>query len=496
MPSRRRSRNKTISGNLTDLQKRLRYLEHRPSPSKLASKAVVTRNIAPFAVETDLIATANITTRTIANNAITEDKMDTNSVSSDQIQASAVGNTEIANGSITQNKLATDSVGTAQTISGSVIDDKIAGMSSSKLIGNVQDDQIEGLSGEKIIGGIDGNLIVNDSITSAKIADGAVTSAKIADGAVTISEIADGAVTSAKIGASAVTSEKIEIGAVTHPKIAASSVVGSAGSAVTGQVRNIQNFTIGEGDIFSGAVTSVKIATGAVTSAKIGDGAVTSAKIGASAVTFDKTSGFSNLLTTGTVSGTGISRNFSSSGNFRSIDISLNVGTGSNQLAIGNHTHAGGTAVASHTHPLPGTSYSIGGGSHGGHTTPLTGSHTHGVTVTGSTLSNTSTFKAKKEISDHAFDVTKLLTLKLKQYKYKNNYRSLQDGMNREWMYGYIAEEVQEAGIEEILGYDENGEVDSLQYGTLVTLAIELIKKQQNDIELLKEAIQRLEEKI
>jgi len=486
MPSRRRSRNKTISGNLTDLQKRLRYLEHRPSPSKLASKAVVTRNIAPFAVETDLIATANITTRTIANNAITEDKMDTNSVSSDQIQASAVGNTEIANGSITQNKLATDSVGTAQTISGSVIDDKIAGMSSSKLIGNVQDDQIEGLSGEKIIGGIDGNLIVNDSITSAKIADGAVTSAKI--------------------GASAVTSEKIEIGAVTHPKIAASSVVGSAGSAVTGQVRNIQNFTIGEGDIFSGAVTSVKIATGAVTSAKIGDGAVTSAKIGASAVTsakigasavtFDKTSGFSNLLTTGTVSGTGISRNFSSSGNFRSLDINISAGTGSNQLAIGNHTHAGGTSVASHTHPLPGTSYSIGGGSHGGHTTPLTGSHTHGVTVTGSTLSNTSTFKAKKEISDHAFDVTKLLTLKLKQYKYKNNYRSLQDGMNREWMYGYIAEEVQEAGIEEILGYDENGEVDSLQYGTLVTLAIELIKKQQNDIELLKEAIQRLEEKI
>jgi hypothetical protein len=118
------------------------------------------------------------------------------------------------------------------------------------------------------------------------------------------------------------------------------------------------------------------------------------------------------------------------------------------------------------------------------------------LTLSGNTLSNTSTLKAKKDIQDHLIDTKKILTLKLKKYKYKNEYRTLQDNLNREWMYGYIAEEVQEAGLEEILGYDSNGEVASLQYGTLVTLAIELIKEQQNDIDLLKEEIQRLKEKI
>ena len=45
MPSRRRSRNKSIAGNITDVQKRLRYLETRPAPSQLAKKVVATKNI-------------------------------------------------------------------------------------------------------------------------------------------------------------------------------------------------------------------------------------------------------------------------------------------------------------------------------------------------------------------------------------------------------------------------------------------------------------------
>ena len=63
MPSRRRSRNKSIAGNITDVQKRLRYLETRPAPSQLARKVVSTKNIALRAVEPEVIADAAVVRR-------------------------------------------------------------------------------------------------------------------------------------------------------------------------------------------------------------------------------------------------------------------------------------------------------------------------------------------------------------------------------------------------------------------------------------------------
>ena len=61
-------------------------------------------------------------------------------------------------------------------------------------------------------------------------------------------------------------------------------------------------------------------------------------------------------------------------------------------------------------------------------------------------------------------------------------------------MYGYIAEEVLENGVEEIVGYDENKEPASLHYGLLSTLVLELVKEQQKEIDLLKEELRQLEE--
>ena len=61
-------------------------------------------------------------------------------------------------------------------------------------------------------------------------------------------------------------------------------------------------------------------------------------------------------------------------------------------------------------------------------------------------------------------------------------------------MYGYIAEEVLENGIEEIVGYDENREPASLNYGLLSTLVLELVKEQQKEIDSLKEELRQLEE--
>lgn len=524
MASRRRSRIQSISGNISDVQKRLRYLETRPAPAQLARKVVATQNIALRAIVPEVVADNAIVRRTLAPAAVISGNLsvvgdpDGAAVATENIQPLAVDTGQMADGSVTNAKLdgsiedgkivgiSASKVGpdllqdnqingvSSSKLIGDVVDTQIAGVSTGKLIGTVgsnqidsvdaatitvgliQDDQIDGISGAKIIGGIDGALIVSGSVTSDALAPNSVTNTQMADDSVGYVEY-----------------KKYEIFA---DNIYQNSIVGSAGIHPFGGTKHIQSGTIGSADIGTGAITTTKIDTGAVTNAKI-DTVAGSKITGSGSIAPTIVTGLTNAFTTMSVAGIGISRTLSTNGDYRRFDITISAGAGSNQLAIGNHDHAAGTAVASHTHPLPGTSYAIGpSGTHSGHSGGNTGSHQHGLTLSGNTLSNTSTMKAKKEIQDHSFDTKKLLTLKLKKYKYKNEYRTLQDNLNREWMYGYIAEEVQEAGLEEILGYDSDGEVASLQYGTLVTLAIELIKEQQNDIDFLKEEIQRLKEKI
>jgi hypothetical protein len=507
MATRRRSRRKSISGNLTDIQKRIRYLETRPSAGRLASKAVATRNLALRAVEEDvvadnaivrraiaasavgtgqievdsitnaLLATNSVNTDSIAPSSVGTDELVTDSVTTDKIATGAVTTGELGTDSVTNDKLATNSVNADSIAAGSVGEnelassavstDKIAGLAvSTDKIANeaVTDAKIDGISGSKIIGGIDGDLIVSRSITGDKIG---------------VSEI-----TSVELDVESVGYTELKKYNIYSDNIVGNTIIGRAGTHPYGGTPHLQNFTIGTDDIFTGSITTAKIETGAVTNAKI------------DTVAGSKVTGISNLLTTGTVSGTGISRTFTTSGSFRSLDITINAGTGSNQLAIGNHTHTA-AAVGAHTHSasLSMNSLAISGGAHGH--TGQTGSHTHGVTPSGSVTVGavTSTLKLKKDISDFAItDPKNILNLKMKKYKYKNSVRGIQNRYNREWMYGYIAEEVQDLGVEQILAYDKNGDPDGIDYGLLSVLILELVKVQQSEIDSLKEEIQRLKE--
>jgi hypothetical protein len=196
-------------------------------------------------------------------------------------------------------------------------------------------------------------------------------------------------------------------------------------------------------------------------------------------------------------------------------NIQINRGSSSTQVAAGNHVHgqggysnAGSTGVGSHTHPISipslfnpqtGTSTShirLSGGMDGA-AAHGSGSHTHlRPDLNGTATSNTSTLKLKKEISLYEVpNIKNLLNLQLKRYKYKNQVRYLQESINRDWMYGYIAEEVEDLGFKELVGYDENGEPASLNYGLLSTLVLELVKVQQTEISLIKEKIKRRREK-
>lgn len=558
MTSRRRSRNRTIVGNLTDMQKRLKSLEARQAPTKLARKVVATQNIALRAVVPDVVADAAIVRRTLAPESVVSANLsvvgdvDDAAVARDNIQLEAVDTPQIADEAITNDKLAgeieddkivglsaskigpdlliddqlegisaskvgpdlllddqLDGISTEKLI-GVVIDDQIDGLSTEKLIGEVTneqlaglitsdkidsvdaatitvglifDDQIDGISGEKIIGGIDGNLIIAQSITGSYYSAGAAQS-KIDEGSIGEEDLSFDSVGSAELQGAAVQSINIDDLAVARRHMQDNVIIARMINAGAVETTKIQNL----------AVTSAKIADFAVDANKYADGSITSQKIFFRA--------FGDIVDNGLRVTSPLTKTIITGGGSTAIgdvSVGINVGTGSNQVAAGDHVHGGGTTVPSHTHSISINTSAASNGSHGGHSTAgggaaVRGSHGHTVSVSG-TSGTPSTIKLKKEVTDYAMDdVKNLLNLNLKRYKYKNQARELQEG--REWMYGYIAEEVQELGIEEIVGYDENKEPNAINYGLLSTLVLELVKVQQTEIDSLKEEIQRLKEKI
>ena len=508
MATRRRSRRKSISGNLTDVQKRVRYLETRPSASRLASKAVSTRNIALRAVEEDIVAdnaivrraidqgavgTAeieqeSITTVLIDNLAVTTGKIDNEAVTTDKIDNLAVTTDKIDNEAVTNIKL-----------EGGITDNKLVGIQASKLDGDVQDNQISSLSASKINGVLDTDNIPN--LDTSKIISGVLDIDTIPE--ITADRMPN-------LDASKFTTGEFEY--TTIPSLSASKIT-------SGQFDDIEIPDLDASKITSGVFNIARIPT--INTAKIGNLQVTTDKFfstfSTGTMTENKLADYANgvIVNGGLVAASGLTKSLvigpAPLGGSLPVVISFNIGSSTNQVASGNHVHGSGgystvgsLGVASHTHPVsipsslpifiestPGT------GTHGGHSVGNNGQHNHSRPATsGTTQSNTSTLKLKKDISDYeVLDIKNLLNLQLKRYKYKNQVRHLQESINRDWMYGYIAEEVEELGFKELVGYDEKGEPASLNYGLLSTLVLELVKVQQTEISLIKEKIKRRREK-
>jgi hypothetical protein len=531
MATRRRSRRKSISGNLTDIQKRIRYLETRPAASRLASKVVSTKNLALRAVEEDVVADNAIVRRSIANNAvgtaeieqdsITSDLLATNSVTSDAIAPSAVGTGEIADDSINNAKLATDSVNSDSIqagsvgnteLSGGIADSKITGMSSSKLQGDVEDNQINTLSASKISGVLDETNIPD--LNTSKIISGVldidtvpeITEDRMPnlDASKFTSGIFDEFLIP-ELNASKITSGTLNVDRI--PDLEAFKF--TSGTFAVARIPNISASKLTSGTLSLDRIPvfpESEIATDAVGSDEINAGAVTEAKI--STLRSVRGAIVDGGLTVVYPMTKGIISGISPSSGLLGIGL-VNNSAGFN-AAEGNHTHGqngysaiSSTGVASHTHPVsiaqsPFFNPLGGNGTHGGHTgSGNNGSHVHQTPgFDGTATSNTSTLKLKKDISEYEVpEIKKLLNLQLKRYKYKNQVRYLQESINRDWMYGYIAEEVEELGFEELVGYDEKGEPASLNYGLLSTLVLELVKVQQTEINLIKEKIKRRREK-
>lgn len=397
MATRRRAASKTITGAVTDLQRRVRYLQATTPPSRLATQVVARTNVRPRAINSDQIELAAVTNDQVAADAIRLANMATNSV----------GESQIVDGSIVNSKVATDAIAT----------------------GNLQ----------------------NSSVTEAKLGDSSVTNGKIGNLAVTTGKLADSAVNESKITSSAVTEDKIRNGAVGRSKI--------------------QDRAVGTGQIADSAVGTNQIGNSQVTNSKIG-GIISGGKIG---------SGFS-----------GGNINNSSIGNGKLSDVTR-ARSGSGLRRSGNTLFIDYDLVATrrHTH-----NYSYGYFTRtrsGFNPVDLTGFNSR-TTRTGSASASSKRFK-KNIQSARLEDPKKLLQVDFKKFKYKRNHKTEHQSTHREWMYGYIAEELIDLGFEHVIVYDAEGKPEKVDYGLFSALVLELVKVQQNEIKSLQEKIKRMEDK-
>jgi len=396
LATRRRASNTSITGAVSDLQRRVRYLQAHTAPSRLSNQVVARTNIRPRAVD------------------------------SDQLALRAVTNDQVAFDAIEQANLANNSVGRNEIIDGEVVRAKIG------------------------TGAVDADRLDTNSVTNSKIQNSAVTTAKLENAAVS----------SEKIGTSAVTAEKIRDGAVARSKIQ-DRAVGTS---------QVADSAIGSTQLDTNAVTNSKIGNGAVGTSKIADLSITNEKIAFGTITDSRITARSqaNIVIGNLKSDPGLTYSTSQFG----VRMGAAFGTGSTQVARGDHTH---------TASGPSTTVTIFG------TQAAGANHTHTIRAT------TSTLEAKQNIQLHSsFDINKLLKLSLKKYKYKKQYRNLHKEFNREWMYGYIAEEVEAIGLEEIVAYDREGSPVGLDYSLLSALILELVKHQQGEIEYLKQEVEGL----
>ena len=432
MATRRRARGNSLTNAMSDVRQRLQYLEARPSRSRIAAYAVRRTNVQPRAISTDQLDFQSATTEIIADDAVTNDKLAVDSVNTPQIADGAVTNPGLGGGAVDNRVLADNAVESRHIKDGEVKESDIGTDAVTR--GKIKDGEV--VEGKLATDSVTNIKIRNDAVTRTKILDGEVIESKLATNSVTRNKIADGEVIEGKLATNSVTRTKIRDGEVIQGKL--------------GQ----------------GAVRTDNIDTRAVTNIKIADNDIGRGKLAFNAVV-------------SVVAGTGLS----GGGEVRDPRLSVDF----NSVARASHTHSQYAAVnhphnefssSTHVHFVSGNSGTAG-----------TPPHQHPVNIASNSPSS---LRYKKDITDYTFDLSKLMDLDLKKFRYLNQYKNR--SANREWFFGYIAEEVQSLGLEELLAYDQDGLPSGVNYSLVGVFTLELVKMQEERIKTLEDQLQILSE--
>jgi len=128
-------------------------------------------------------------------------------------------------------------------------------------------------------------LVVDGTITAAKIAAGTITATQIAANTITASQIAADTITAGQIAAGAITATELASDSVTTAKLAAGAVTASEIAANTITAGQIAANTITATEIAASTITGAKIAANTIVAGNIAAGAISATEIAAGAVT-------------------------------------------------------------------------------------------------------------------------------------------------------------------------------------------------------------------
>jgi hypothetical protein len=236
------------------------------------------------------ITSGGVTSSHIADNAITSSKIADNAVTSSKIADNSITNTDISSSAaIALNKLALpDAVANNGKVLKSNGTTWVAAADNDT---NTDTNTIYSagsgltLSGTTFgigAGQVNGTMLADNAVTTAKIADGTISTIDIADNAVTSAKIANGTIASADLSQMGATSGQVLKWNGTAWSPAADSGLTTETDGIVGN--EVTNATSSGGLTRSGAGTAASpytlgIASNGVTSAFIADNAVTSAKI-------------------------------------------------------------------------------------------------------------------------------------------------------------------------------------------------------------------------
>ena len=477
MASNRRRRIRNIGKIVSSTDRRLRFLQRRPSPRRIGARVITTSQL----------RRRIITTPVIDDDAVTTPKLDENAVDNRALAPDAVDTENIAPGAVERDKLddgVTEEIEEAQrTADGK---NKVYRQGSQPTTGpfavgdlwfDTDDDNkhyrwngsdwVGFTLGDNALDSISANKITAGEIDARTIIVSNINAGNISLGTLDVQRIAAGSITAREINTNYIQSVTIDGGQINGGTISAAvSFVLRSGATITSESGGFQvNAT---GGVY---LNNIRAFAGG------GDISVLMGGYGRFTVSNSSSGVNGEVATTSWTDGryrrtnVAITGSDIQNGTIRADD--CDVGTGSGQLARGSHVHDVQGSSGSTQLSLTGNAQTI--------------SHTH---TSGTYAAAISTRRLKKEISKYEFDTSKLLKTKLVKFKYKNQAKAYQN--NKDWAYGYIAEDMIKIGLEEVVGYSPDGRIASVNYGVLSTLVLELVKEHHVEIEEIKKALEKI----